>query len=310
MYYKKITINTIIMSSLNLLIKDIILDFESKSWNEIKKKLGFTNMNEYILNSYTKFLSIYSDKNKNFHSDKNENNIFHDNKNENLFFRDGKNENDKIIISKIIHNFNNYNIDNLKLLSAQLATCDRKNIYMNINNIKGLWYIPNYLSQNEIKNIKQHINNTNFVPITQSENSRKVAHFGYKYAYNGSGLELTDSIPECFNNLINVERLKKTTCLDIFSESFNQLIINEYKPGQKIAYHTDHIKQFGNIIVCITIGESVPIYFKNDQEIKKVNIEEGSMYIMTGESRYNWKHSLNNNGKKNRYSLTFRIVNK
>ncbi len=92
------------------------------------------------------------------------------------------------------------------------------------------------------------------------------------------------------------------------TSKMNQIIINEYKPGQQIAYHTDHIKLFGPVIACITIGQSIPIYFRK-AVVKQLDIKSGSMYIMTGEARYEWQHSLKNNTQDTRYSITYRTAN-
>ena len=70
-----------------------------------------------------------------------------------------------------------------------------------------------------------------------------------------------------------------------------------------------YIFQSGPIIACLTVGQTVPIHFKNGSIVKTINIEEGSMYIMTGDARYKWQHSLKNNTEGVRYSLTYRTVN-
>ncbi len=176
-------------------------------------------------------------------------------------------------------------------------------IIENFNDIKGLYYIENYLSDSEsdeFKNyIKQHVT---LEPITNAKNSRRVAHFGYHYSYNNAGLTPAPKIPAWLNDLIdpNLSILKNI--------NFNQIIINEYLPGQQIAYHTDHTKLFGPMIACVTVGQSMPIYFRNHDIVKTLNIKSGSMYMMTGESRYQWQHSLKNNSDDVRYSLTYRTV--
>lgn len=91
---------------------------------------------------------------------------------------------------------------------------------------------------------------------------------------------------------------------------FDQVIINEYKPSQGIAPHIDHTGLFGSIIACITIGSSVPITFRKGDITKKIEIKEGSMYIMTKDSRYKWTHSLTNKSKDIRYSITYRVIKK
>jgi len=183
-------------------------------------------------------------------------------------------------------------------------------VTQNTNNIKGLWYIENYLSLDELSTIKKKLKkDIKSEPITNSSMSGMVAHYGYYYSYDRSGLSVAPAIPDYLRKLIDPTRINDLVGANLITEKFEQLIINEYKPGQQIAYHTDHVKQFGPIIACITVGQAIPIKFKLDQKEKIIDVKEGSMYIMTGDARYQWKHSLKNNTDDNRYSLTYRTLN-
>jgi alkylated DNA repair dioxygenase AlkB len=183
-------------------------------------------------------------------------------------------------------------------------------VMANAFGINGLYYIPNYLKNSEINILLDKINNeTNLLPISSSENSRRVAHYGYFYSYDRSGLKPADAIPNYLTKLTCSSRINSLV-KNLITNEFDQVIINEYQPNQQIFYHTDHVKLFGPIIACITVGESVPIKFKLGDCVKKINVEEGSMYIMTGDARYKWKHSLRNNTNNIRYSITYRTINK
>ena len=172
----------------------------------------------------------------------------------------------------------------------------------NFEEIKGLYYIENYLTKDESKEFEHYIvTNTNLEPISTAKSSRRVAHFGYYYSYNHTGLKPAPPIPEWLDQLMDYT-------LPMLNVKFDQIIINEYTPGQQIAYHTDHVKLFGPMIACITVGKSIPIQFQKDGIVKTLNIESGSMYIMTDEARYQWQHSLKNNSKETRYSITYRTV--
>lgn len=178
-------------------------------------------------------------------------------------------------------------------------------IISNFNGIFGLFYIEDYLSEEKLNKIKKYLNELEFSAISSANNSRRVAHFGYYYSYDRTGLTPAPAIPEFLNDLVNdIEITSKGFT------TFDQVIINEYKPGQGIAPHTDHTKLFGPIIACITIGSSVPITFRNGDITKKLYIKEGSMYIMTKDSRYKWTHSLTNKSKDTRYSITYRAIKK
>ncbi|XWV25544.1 2Og-Fe(II) oxygenase [Tupanvirus deep ocean] len=186
-------------------------------------------------------------------------------------------------------------------------------IIPNAYGIEGLWYITNYLTPDELNNVKEKIDNGDIKlePISKKFKSRRVAHYGYYYSYDRTGLKTAPSIPDYLDRLASVDKINNLVGEKIINDTkFDQVIINEYEPGQQIAYHTDHIKLFGPIVACITVGQAVPINFKLGNTIKTINVEEGSMYIMTCDARYKWQHSLKNNLNENRYSITYRTVNK
>jgi|SRR5579872_691798 len=175
--------------------------------------------------------------------------------------------------------------------------------------VPGLIYISNFLDTEEVAYLQEFISSLKFEPITSAANSRRVAQYGYTYAYDRSGVTKTDPIPLDLCEMVSASKLNNLMRCNMVSSEFDQLIINEYTPGQQIAYHTDHIKQFDEVIACVTVGQSVPIMFKLDDDVvKELDVKSGSMYIMTGDARYKWKHHLKNTGAENRYSLTFRKV--
>jgi alkylated DNA repair dioxygenase AlkB len=92
--------------------------------------------------------------------------------------------------------------------------------------------------------------------------------------------------------------------------SFDQLLISEYLPSMKDTI--PHVDRFiwGDKIVGISLGGSSrlilsSIITENDQVITELN--SGSLYSLTGRSRYEYAHALDNFCEK-RISLTFRSM--
>jgi alkylated DNA repair dioxygenase AlkB len=194
------------------------------------------------------------------------------------------------------------------MINSMFDLFEPKSVIKNAFDIPGLYYIKDYLTEPETKLIMNKINSEiKFEPISNSPNSRMVAHFGYYYSYDRSGLKPAIAIPDYLAKLVDANRIN-SLCCDIIDSPFDQLIINEYKPNQQISPHTDHVKQFGPVIACITVGKSIPLNFKSGSIIKTINIETGSMYIMSGPARYKWLHSLKNSSSETRYSLTYRTI--
>ena len=100
----------------------------------------------------------------------------------------------------------------------------------------------------------------------------------------------------------------------------DQLIINEYEPGQGISHHMDKTNFFKDGIVSLSLSSDCTMEFKNrtTKEIKLVRLERRSVVILTGESRYSWTHAIparktdKINGKSvprtRRVSMTFRKI--
>jgi alkylated DNA repair dioxygenase AlkB len=177
----------------------------------------------------------------------------------------------------------------------------------------GLYYIPNFISEEEIQYIQNFLNDNEdkFKPI-YGRNTRKVLQYGYQYNYRkntDTQLNKLDEIPDFLSKLIN----KNMTYYGVGCDEhniYNQLIINKYEHKQCISKHIDDTKYFGPVICCLTIGCSTDIVFTYQNKKEIINVDVGSLYIMSGDSRYKWYHQTKTNNDKNlaRYSLTFRTV--
>lgn len=179
---------------------------------------------------------------------------------------------------------------------------------------KGLIYIPNFLTQNEEKQVLSTIDNQ----VWLSDLKRRVQHYGYKYDYKARNIDNSMKIgvlPEWLKNI--AARLYEEK---YFAEMPDQVIVNEYIAGQGISAHIDCEPCFGDTIVSITLGSGCMMDFTHINTKEKISLflEPCSAVILKSESRYDWQHSIparksdNINGallKRNRrVSLTFRKI--
>lgn len=195
--------------------------------------------------------------------------------------------------------------------------------------IPGLYYIPGCISKEQMEDLIEQLDDEEWIPITSSQNSRKVQHYGYSYVYmTGQPGGKTHPFPKFLHFLRDM--LKQICVLEGIVEEdyeFNQCIINNYESGQGISAHIDN-KDYGHTIGCFTIGSPAEMTFSKTilcggkSKIKKVNIYplSGSLYIMSGECRKEWTHcmvgrksdpSLSDGGRikrGRRISITFRKV--
>ena len=183
--------------------------------------------------------------------------------------------------------------------------------------IPGLYYYPCFLSDAEQTQLLENLaNQTQWMSVGASENSRKVIHFGSEYKYRTSVEKANvkpfpDWIQSLKQKLVDLEEIPKEL-------PFDQCIVNQYLPSQGISPHIDDPRQFTDFVACFTVGSGGTMVFQKENEKIELFVKPGSLYIMSGEARFEWKHSMV--GKKSdvvdgekrmrgvRTSITFRSV--
>ena len=139
---------------------------------------------------------------------------------------------------------------------------------------------------------------------------RRTQHYGFEYNYTSKDAAKPASpIPDWCAFVI--DRLLERKVL---LERPDQLIINEYKPGQGIANHIDHVKSFKDGIVSVSLGSPVIMDFTSraSGEVRELLLEPRSALCLFRAARYKWMHGIQarkvDNGvpRTTRVSLTFR----
>jgi alkylated DNA repair dioxygenase AlkB len=180
--------------------------------------------------------------------------------------------------------------------------------------IPGLTYLPHYITvdeQNKLINI-----------IDQQEWStklrRRVQHYGYRYDYKNGSLASSSylgDLPDWAGRIA-----KRLLDDGLTTKVPDQVIINEYEPGQGITSHVDCVPCFGKTIISLSLGSSCVMDFTHSQIKQKASILllPRSLVVMQGAARYEWQHSIAAR-KKDKYkgrelvrtrrvSMTFREV--
>lgn len=174
--------------------------------------------------------------------------------------------------------------------------------------VLGLTYISNYISLEYQEKLLKLID-------TQEWNldlKRRTQHYGYKYDYTARSLDASyylGVMPYWIDELCS--KLHRDA---IFNKKPDQVIINEYMPGQGIASHIDCVPCFENSICSLSLVSGYIMDLTNDNVKKSIYLEPRSLLILKGDARYKWKHGIaarkSDNGVKRqrRISLTFRKV--
>lgn len=144
---------------------------------------------------------------------------------------------------------------------------------------------------------------------------RKVQHYGYRYDYKARAVDPSMRVGELPPFAVAIAR--RMLDLGLISQLPDQLIVNEYLPGQGISAHVDCEPCFKDGIVTISLGSEYEMDFihkANPSDIRSARLELGSAVIMTGKSRYEWMHRIKARrseawgSRGRRVSLTFRRV--
>ena len=180
--------------------------------------------------------------------------------------------------------------------------------------IPELIYVQDYISSlDEATLIEQLDQQTWLSPF-----KRRVQHYGYLYDYKKRTVTedmFLGILPDWLESI--ALRLHADGHIDDIPD---QVIINEYVPGQGIALHVDCEPCFGDTILSLSLGSDCVMGFSHlhSEAVHRQLLQAGSLVVMKKEARYEWQHGIaarktdKINGltvkRKRRLSLTFRKV--
>lgn len=180
--------------------------------------------------------------------------------------------------------------------------------------ISGLRYLPDFIDAGIEATLLATIDQQPWL----NDLKRRVQHYGWRYDYKAHGITQDlriGAIPDWLGGLC--ERLNAE---GIFSRTPDQVIINEYQPGQGISAHVDCVPCFGDTIASLSLCSGCVMDFTHAATREKQShlLEPRSLLILSGAARYHWQHAIPArksdkwNGqtipRARRISLTFRTV--
>jgi alkylated DNA repair dioxygenase AlkB len=154
--------------------------------------------------------------------------------------------------------------------------------------VPGLTYLPNFLTGEEQAELLWEIDARPWL----TELRRRVQHYGYKYDYKARSVDTSMRIGPLPEWALGVVR--KLRDRGLISEEPDQVIVNEYEPGQGIAAHVDCPPCFTETIVSVSLGSPCVMDYKHKstRRVVPVLVEPGSLIVMRGEARYDWTHGI------------------
>ena len=100
-----------------------------------------------------------------------------------------------------------------------------------IEHVKGLFYFPNFITEDEERELLNNIDAQQWC----CDLKRRTQHYGFKYDYTKKRVNESMRVGEVPAFLHPSRKLVTT----LFDKEPDQIIVNEYEPGQGISRHID-----------------------------------------------------------------------
>lgn len=182
--------------------------------------------------------------------------------------------------------------------------------------VPGLSVLPDWLDAAECAVLLAAIDGEEWT----SPLRRRVQHYGHRYDYGGrrvaaGGGEPAPPIPEWLTP--HGVRLVEAGFME---REPDQVIVNEYLPGQGISAHVDNVAGFGPVVAAISLHSGCVMDFTEPATGTRVPVwlEPGGLCVMTGPARFDWRHAIaarksdigpgGRVARRRRVSVTFRTV--
>ena len=181
--------------------------------------------------------------------------------------------------------------------------------------VPGLSFVEGFLTPDEQANCVQRIDAAE--NEWRNDLSRRVQHYGWRYDYKARAITPDMHLGALPDWLANVaQKLYDETGL--FDQVPEQVIINEYLPGQGISTHIDH-RGFGPTVCMVSLLDDWEMDFsKNWKDKSPALLKQGSVVLLNGPARSAWQHGIaprrseqmegGRRDRKRRLSMTFRTV--
>lgn len=133
---------------------------------------------------------------------------------------------------------------------------------------------------------------------------RQVKSFGWSYDFQTHALDRSEPVPDW---LIPV-RDRAAVFARVQPAELVQALLIRYGPGAGIGWHTD--RPVYEQVLGISLGAPADMRFRRRRSSRwervAVALEPGSIYLLSGEVRHEWEHSIIEMQDATRYSITFR----
>jgi alkylated DNA repair dioxygenase AlkB len=176
--------------------------------------------------------------------------------------------------------------------------------------VPGLTVLPDYVTPAEAAGLLARVDAEPWL----DDLKRRVQHHGYRYDYKRREVTadaFLGPLPDWLGAW--AERLHREGHIE---RAPDQVIVNEYQPGQGIAAHVDCVPCFGPTVLSLSLNSGCELVLTplGGGAAQPVLLAPRSLLILAGESRVAWRHAIparqrdHGVARTRRVSLTFRTV--
>jgi alkylated DNA repair dioxygenase AlkB len=147
--------------------------------------------------------------------------------------------------------------------------------------IPGLRYLPNYITESGESALVTAID----AAAWDTSWDRRRQPYGAAY---GTAKESAPQIPAWGRALA-----ARLFAEGVVERPFDQMLINEYLPGQGIALHRDY-EPFDRTVASLSLLSACVMEFRHVADNRKANLllERRSLLILSDVARYDWEHGI------------------
>ncbi len=172
---------------------------------------------------------------------------------------------------------------------------------------EGIVYEPELLSASEEIELLAELETLRFDPIVLHGRAAKRTgrHYGLDYDYESRTPKPGEPVPDWLLPM----RTRAAELAGHDPEELVEVLVQRYPPGATIGWHRD-APAFGTVIGVSLGGPSRLRFQRGKRERRRVwevLLEPRSGYVLTGEGRRSWEHSIPPT-KELRHSITFRTL--
>ena len=173
--------------------------------------------------------------------------------------------------------------------------------------IPGLAYAEGLINEREEAELIDRLGGLDLAPFRFHGwlGNRRTKSFGWRYDFDDASFTRTEAIPDWLDPL----RRMAADFAQIATDEFAHVLLARYDPGAGIGWHRD--RDVFDKVVGVSLNTPATLRFRQRASpgFRRASVEVAprSAYLLSGESRFDWEHSITP-GDQLRFSITFRTL--